>query len=404
MKKAEVGPFSLFLIISFAGTLLFFITLIASGSDAASWIVMENSFDNTFTDHFRHIAFASDMKHFYFNTNDATFPPFAYLIYHVLWRMNPYTYGVSDWKIARDTTYNIVIFTALCLIVVLLYRYAADRIMTGYDTKQRTLFCLATILSAPVLAGAIERGNISLFTAILVMFALYLKDRSSAASREAALILIAMAAGIKLYPAIIGVIYLREKRFKEAIRLVIYGLIIFLVPFAFCGGWAALIRYLNILLFFEGQSYRSWTNIRNFLLCISDLCGVYDKAAYFVKYFKIAENVFLILCVIGVFRARRKWEAVLFSCLAMALYVPYSYRYTAVYMLIPLLFFFKEILDEKKTLWQDNVTAVLFALTFTIPVWGMISPLPADFWIFSPIYVLAVFSFVRIFRRSTPDA
>ena len=67
------------------------------------------------------------------------------------------------------------------------------------------------------------------------MFALYLKDRSSAASREAALILIAMAAGIKLYPAIIGVIYLREKRFKEAIRLVIYGLIIFLVPFAFCG-------------------------------------------------------------------------------------------------------------------------------------------------------------------------
>ncbi|MBQ6575485.1 MAG: hypothetical protein IJL90_05195, partial [Lachnospiraceae bacterium] len=109
MKKAEFGPFSLFLIISFAGTLLFFITLIASGSDAASWIVMENSFDNTFTDHFRHIAFASDMKHFYFNTNDATFPPFAYLIYHVLWRMNPYTYGVSDWKIARDTTYNIVI-------------------------------------------------------------------------------------------------------------------------------------------------------------------------------------------------------------------------------------------------------------------------------------------------------
>ena len=113
MKKAKIGPCALFLIISLTGTVLFILTMILGKGSAASWIVMENTFDNSFTDHFRHIAFASVMKHFYFNTLDATFPPFAYLLYYLLWRMNPQTYGVSDWQICRDTTYNIMIFMAL---------------------------------------------------------------------------------------------------------------------------------------------------------------------------------------------------------------------------------------------------------------------------------------------------
>lgn len=398
MKKAKIGPCALFLIISLAGTALFTLTMIVGKGTGAAWIVMENTFDNFFTDHFRHIAFASDMQHFYFNTLDATFPPFAYLLYYLLWRMNPQTWGVSDWQICRDTTYNIIIFMAFCLISVLLYKYAIDTIMDRYTAGIRTLVAVATVLSAPVLVGAIERGNISFLTAVLVMLALYLKDRDSRAAKETALILIAVAAGIKLYPAIVGILYIRERRWKEAIRLVIYGLVIFFVPFAFCGGIPALIRYLNILLFFEGQGYRSWTNIRNYLLCISDLCGFYENAGYFVKYFKIAENVFLLLCIIGTYLSDIRWKKVFYPCLAMALYVPYSYRYTSVYMLIPLLFFLQEASDDSGIRLENSVFAVLFGLTFTIPVWGMLTPLPADFWIFTPIYIMGICSFISDLR------
>jgi hypothetical protein len=396
MKRRLSKPINLFLTVSFTGTVLFILIMIVGKGLGAEWIVMENNFDNSFTDHFRHIAFASDMEHFYFNTNDATFPPFAYLMYYLLYRINPESWGVYDWRICRDYRYNIVVFIALLLLVVISYKYICDKVLENYSDEKRTLFVIATILSAPVLVGAIERGNISFLTAVLVIFALYLKDSDSRILRETALVLIAAAAGFKLYPAIVGVIYVREKRWKETVRLVIYGILVFFVPFAFCGGIAGLIQYLKILFFFEGQGYRSWTNVRNYLLSVSDLFGLYERSAYFVRYFKIAENLFLLFSVASVFRADKSWKQILYPAGIMSLYVPYSYRYTAVYMLIPLFFYLRETGNgsEDHPI-SDRIYPLLFGLIFTLPVWGMLTPFAADFHIFTPIYILILYSFIE---------
>lgn len=396
MNNSKIKATDLFLAVSLLGTVLFVLVMIIGRGYGAEWIVMENNFDNSFTDHFRHIVFASDMEHFYFNTNDATFPPFAYLLYHILYRINPGSWEVGEWKICRDMSYNIMIFIALLLVAVILYKYVCDKVLGKESAGKRSLFVLATILSAPVLVGAIERGNISFLTAVLLILALYLKDSNSKACRELALILIAVCAGIKLYPAVIGVVYIRERRFKEAIRLILYGLAVFFVPFAFCGGMAALVQYGRILFFFEGQGYRSWTNIRNYLLSVSDLFGMYERSAYFVKYFKIAENLFFLLCIASVFRTDRKWKQILYLSGIMALYVPYSYRYTAVYMLIPLIFYLgRDNAEGENHTISFYVYPVLFGLVFTLPVWGVITSLPADFFIFTPIYLLMLYSFIE---------
>lgn len=399
MKRNLFKPLDLFLTVSFTGTVLFIMIMIIGKGLGAEWIVMENNFDNSFTDHFRHIAFASDMKHFYFNTNDATFPPFAYLINYILYRINPQSWGVNDWKICRDYKYNIMVFISLLLFVLILYKYICDKVLKEYSDEKRTFFVIATIFSAPVLAGAIERGNISFLTAVLVIFALYFKDSDNRVLRETALILIAVSAGFKLYPAIVGVIYIREKRWKEAIRLVIYGILIFFVPFVFCGGIPGFIQYMKILFFFEGQGYRSWTNIRNYLLSLSDLFGLYEKSAYFVKYFKITENLFLLFAVISMFKTDRKFKHILYPAAIMSLYVPFSYRYTAVYMLIPLVFYFKETFDNNEHSKSERVYPILFGLVFTFPIWGMLTSFSADFFIFTPIYILMIFSFIEDWSR-----
>ncbi|MCR5107046.1 MAG: DUF2029 domain-containing protein [Lachnospiraceae bacterium] len=387
MKSKKINSFDLFLIISLAGELLYLIILLLSGENVAAWLAMENNFDYSFTDHFRHIAFASDMKHFYFNTQDATFPPFAYMLYYLLYKINPGTFGVQDWKIVRDYKYNMLIFIMLVVITVLLFKLIVDKILDRYSSEKRFLLVLAVVLSAPMMAGAIERGNISFLTAIMVLSALYLKDSDEPWKREAALILIAMAAGIKVYPAIVGMIYVVEKRYKETIRLVIYGLIVFLVPFAFCGGIAGLIQYLKILFFFENQGYRSFTNVRNYLLYISDLFGQYEKSAGFVKLFKLAENLYLLICVAAMFITKKKWKYSLYPAGIMALYVPYSYRYTSVYMLIPLIIYLGQ--DEKE---HKRIYDILFALIFTIPVYGLINYFDANFYIFTPIYIMMIYS------------
>ncbi|MCR5109069.1 MAG: hypothetical protein K6B28_13020, partial [Lachnospiraceae bacterium] len=139
MKNKKINSFELFLIISLAGEFLYFIILLFSGEKVAAWLAMENNFDYSFTDHFRHIAFASDMKHFYFNTQDATFPPFAYMLYYLLYKINPGTFGVKDWKIVRDYKYNMLIFIMLVVITVLLFKLIVDKILDRYSSEKRFL-------------------------------------------------------------------------------------------------------------------------------------------------------------------------------------------------------------------------------------------------------------------------
>ena len=390
MKKSRVDNYTLFLIISFTGTVLFLFVLLFTGGNGASWLAMENNFDNFLTDHFRHIAFASDMQHFYFNTLDATFPPFAYLLYYLLYRINPHSWKVNEWKDCRDYQYNPLVYLMLAILVVLLFRFLVARLLPQYDKGKNDLFVIAVVFSAPMMAGALERGNISFLTAIMLLAALLLKDSDKAWKREAALLLIAAASGLKLYPAVFGVIYIVEKRYKEGIRLLIYGLLVFLVPFIFCGGIPGLIQYLKILFFFENQGYRSWTNVRNYLLSISDLLGRYEDSASFVKYFKLAENLYLIICIISMFKTGEKWKYALYTSGIMALYVPFSYRYTSVYMLIPLVVYLAQDGDKQK-----KIYSILFALTFTVPVYGMMTPLAADFFIFTPVYIMMIFSLIE---------
>ena len=50
---------------------MFLITLIVTKGDAAVWLAMDNYFDGAYTDYFRQICYVSDLKNFYFTTNDA---------------------------------------------------------------------------------------------------------------------------------------------------------------------------------------------------------------------------------------------------------------------------------------------------------------------------------------------
>lgn len=394
MKKKRLDAYSLFLIISLTGIILYLLVMLITGGKGASWLAMENNYDNFLTDHFRHIAFASDMKHFYFNTLDATFPPFAYLLYYLLYRINPYSWSVTQWRECRDYQYNPLVYLMLAILVVLIFSMLVEKLLPQYGKEKNLLLVIAVIFSAPMMAGALERGNISFLTAVMLLAALLFKDSDKAWKREAALLLIAAASGLKLYPAIFGVIYIVEKRYKEGLRLLVYGLLVFLVPFAFCGGIPGLIQYFKILFFFENQGYRSWTNVRNYLLCISDLLGQYENAAYFVKYFKIAENLYMLLCLICMFKTGEKWKHVLYASGIMALYVPFSYRYTSVYMIIPMIMYFAQEEDKQK-----KIYSVLFGLIFTIPVYGMITGLAADFFIFTPIYIMMIYSVIEDFSK-----
>ena len=54
--------------------------------------------------------------------------------------------------------------------------------------------------------------------------------------KHIAFISLAVSASIKIYPALFGLILIRDKRWKDALICCMYGIIIFLAPFMFFGG------------------------------------------------------------------------------------------------------------------------------------------------------------------------
>lgn len=231
--KGRIRVQNLYIVLSWGGVISFIVLLLWKNKSAADWLVMEHNYNYQFSDFFRQIVYASDLNQIYFNTGDAPFPPFAYICFYLIGRMNPVNLPIelASWKLLQDYQYNLLIFVILLTIIMILFAEIIKKIVNFGEVKY-LLFIISILLSAPVMSGAIERGNIAIVVSVLLLWSMYLKDADEVWKKELALILIAISSGLKIYPAIFGFIYLKEKRWKEAARLGVYGMIIFL--FHFC--------------------------------------------------------------------------------------------------------------------------------------------------------------------------
>lgn len=324
--------------------------------------------DSQFGDHFMHIGFASLPwgTNIYELSPQACFPPFAYLIYGFLARIVGYrAQDPTDILSHRYIGNNMTIYIVFCLICILLLTYAVGL----YIKKQGFVYsfwlpCILTI-SYPIALSSIQRGNDVMLVAILLSIALAWKEDPSKLKREAAMFLIAICAGLKIYPAIVGLLYIKEKRYAEAARLVLYGIIIFFVPFIFFDGINGFMTFLDTILALNERVNR---------FSVSGVFETLSRAFYgrtFPVITVIVQQSFLALSLLAFFLCKEKWEGLMFLSCIMAVYVSSSYMYTCVYVLPAMLFFFQQKGDIpvriNKHNWGEGVAFLLFSLTFIIP-------------------------------------
>lgn len=93
------------------------------------------------------------------------------------------------------------------------------------------------------------------------------------------------------------------------------------------------------------------------------------------------------------YKSTKDWKKLLYLSGICTCYVNNSFRYTAIYMVIPLLFMFKDILKNNKINKFTYIYTILFALIFTIPIYGI--NLEVDFLIFITIYILLAVSVIE---------
>lgn len=164
---------------------------------------------------------------------NAAYPPFAYLLFYLLSRVSG-SVPEKYLNYYQDPLWLFILIIYLVVLFIVLYTLAVKK-LGGADNFDNILFGISLCVSQPMLM-TVERGNIILLTVVLLMAYVFYYGSESKVKKELALICLALAAGIKLTPAIFGILLIYNKDWKAAFRTVIYGILVFFVPFFFFEG------------------------------------------------------------------------------------------------------------------------------------------------------------------------
>lgn len=347
----------IFFAIVFTSFIISIFVLISSHGVVLGNLVFGHGTD-LFMDFFNHISYVSSegWSRVYDQGYNANFPPLAYLLYGFISSVIPRGQTVM-YNASQTGPYAMVAYALYCVVLSVLFFNSVRKICT--NDRASLFITLAVILSNVFIFGVLERGNSSWIVCILLLQAICLRDSAKPIQRELALIFIATAASIKVYPAVFGLIYLIEKRWKESIRLILYGVSLFFLPFCLFGGLHGLRTFIaNQIVLQDGAT--SVGNIR-FLSRVVENRLPGNMSLYLL--FFVA---FVAICVLTLLNSRVRWKTYYILCALMILLPKWSANYTAFYMVIPLTVFLTK--EEKSAL--DGVYAALFGCIFSLITFG----------------------------------
>jgi hypothetical protein len=391
-------PYHLFGTVSLIGIISFFLYALVVGAYAFDWLIMNNNGGWQFKDYFLHVFFMKEAKYVYTDITGlwGAFPPLIYIFYNLLYLLTARKEKVIPSVIEyQGSYYTLLVFLFYSIFLTLAFLYAVK--LWQKHGRYRLLF-ICLLLSTPFFAGVYERGNSCLIVVILLLIALNWRDSESKIKRELALILIGVCAGIKIYPAIFGLLYLKEKRWKEAIRLIIYGIILFFGPFIFFLGKDGFILWaIKIIDLFKVECVGRVQFIKGLVCTISYLTtGVTNE--------NIGSSVsvfFLLIMIFLSFISNNRSRTAFFLCAAMTFFPSNAFRYTLCYFAIPLIIELGENGTKKLEKFFPTLEYIFYGLVFTIPTyWGMATGFKLNFsanypratyvevWIYLMAYIL----------------
>ncbi|MCC8137785.1 MAG: DUF2029 domain-containing protein [Clostridiales bacterium] len=199
------------------------------------------------------------------------------------------------------------------------------------------LFCM----TFPVI-HTVERGNVSLLCAICMAFYLYNYDNERYIVRQLSFVALSIAAGFKLYPAILGILLIRKKQYKDVLNCLAYGISINLIPSLFLHKGLASFAYMfiNATSYVEGNAFVGGKidlyHIINIPGQIMSLANAIDPSEYYsiIRLILIVLTVFVVL-----FSHLPEWKIQTVLVLGIIMLGTFSPFYYLPYLLAPMMMF-----------------------------------------------------------------
>ncbi len=286
------------------------------------------------------------------------YPPLANLLFAILYHMVPESitenWGPDFWSnvAIRRTPYDLrtyqstlmmlLLYVGLSVLFIAILVYCVCR-NKGDRTKLGLV--LSTTFSLCMLY-TYERGNISSLAWVLTLCFLLSYDSKSGLMREFGLIALAIAAGLKLYPALYGLILLRRDRIWQVFRVVIYGILSLVLPLLFFEeGLGGLRIWLDVL--FSGKKLIFATtafdcSAKLLLQVIDSILAAYCGLRLGTSFISILSIALCLLPLISAFLQKELWKRLMGITLAFLLFYNQS-AYGLSFLLIPLLLYFRDV-------------------------------------------------------------
>jgi len=208
----------------------------------------------------------------------------------------------------------------------------------------KSLTAFALCCSYPMIFS-IERGNTIIFTVLLCTFYLFYYNSENKVLRELALIALAVAAAFKITPAILGIMLLYNKQFKECVRTVIYGIIMVFGPFIFLhGGFSNIpLMFQNIELNLKTYSMPEGCTLAGSIAKFGQMISAdYKVPSALITFAKITTIVLslILLAVVPFFKTT--WEKAAAVVIVLIILPSHSGTYCILYLIPVIIMFLNE--------------------------------------------------------------
>lgn len=268
------------------------------------------------------------------------YPPLANLIFLIFSKFSNTEYLATDFD-DRYTwfnyTQNIILVIVFLLISFAIYYFAILKHNQG-KTLQNVLFLVFTAINVPLL-HTLERGNLILLTVAFIAFFFYNYKSENKILRELSLVSLAIAFGLKIYPAIFGWLLVCDKRYKEIVRVVCYAILALLIPSFFFGGPICIWWMVRNIFTFSFSRISISIEILNIIgesKFLQIAYEIYSKLSIIVLFLTVL--VFLFYS----FQVKQNWKSVLYVCLIFISLPPVSAIYNWLIFIVPISMLIKE--------------------------------------------------------------
>ncbi len=275
--------------------------------------------NGAFMDHFSMLFVARGVDPYSAN---ASYPAICFIILKFINNFIPETnQAINSADEIRGNSFALSVFIFAILICILAIFIIIKKINVANASDIKVALML---LTGPMLY-VIQRGNILLLAFVFILLYLYFYDSDDKRLRYISYIALAIAASIKIYPAVFGLMTVRKKRYKDAIVLAILGAMVFIIPFFAYDGVASIRGFLHGLaeagesMTAQGVGYN--ISLDNIFQTLNLALGIHVPSSSIML---IIVNIVLVVLAL---RTYKEWHAWFLLATICAWYPVFSFTY-----------------------------------------------------------------------------